>query len=122
MGHNSPKGWPHPFWLENTLILLAFLPFDAAIAQNDARTAHRRAWRIRGLAGEFVHGAFRAYIGTMTPPIRIIKHEAIPDCGSFEVRFGDGRPSRLRPEMVDQATALEAAKAFAGAERDKLAG
>jgi hypothetical protein len=24
--------------------------------------------------------------------IRIIKHEAVPKCGSFEVRFSDGRP------------------------------
>ncbi len=26
--------------------------------------------------------------------IRLIKHEAVPTCGSFEVRFADGRPSR----------------------------
>ena len=26
-------------------------------------------------------------------PIRIIKHEAVPQTGSFEVRFSDGRPS-----------------------------
>ena len=26
--------------------------------------------------------------------IRIIKHEAVPDCGSYEVRFPDGRPSK----------------------------
>ena len=26
-------------------------------------------------------------------PIRIIKHEAVPKTGSFEVRFPDGRPS-----------------------------
>jgi hypothetical protein len=25
--------------------------------------------------------------------VRVIKHEAVPDCGSFEVRFQDGRPS-----------------------------
>ena len=31
----------------------------------------------------------------MTDRIRIIKHEAVPDCGSFEVRFADGRPSVL---------------------------
>ncbi len=65
----------------------------------------------------------------MTARIRIIKHEAVPDCGSFEVRYADGRPSRfwywddipgrrLRPEMTQEA-ALEAAKAFARAERDK---
>jgi hypothetical protein len=26
--------------------------------------------------------------------IRIIKHEAVPQTGSFEVRFSDGRPSQ----------------------------
>lgn len=62
-------------------------------------------------------------------PIRIIPHEAVPDCGSFEVRFGDGRPSRyfyfednpgrrLRPEQVDRKTALADAKALARASRD----
>ena len=30
----------------------------------------------------------------MHPRIRIIRHEVIPECGSFEVRFADGRPSR----------------------------
>jgi hypothetical protein len=58
--------------------------------------------------------------------IRIIKHEAVPDCGSFEVRFPDGRPSqyfywddlpgrRMRPETLDRETALEKAKALARA-------
>jgi hypothetical protein len=62
--------------------------------------------------------------------IRIIKHEAVPKTGSFEVRFSDGRPSkffyyedeksrRLRPEQVDSETALEQAKEFARAERGK---
>jgi hypothetical protein len=43
--------------------------------------------------------------------IRLIKHEAVPKCGSFEVRFTDGRPSRyfywddlpgrrLRPDLL----------------------
>jgi hypothetical protein len=27
------------------------------------------------------------------PAVRLIKHEAVPKCGSFEVRFSDGRPS-----------------------------
>jgi hypothetical protein len=65
------------------------------------------------------------------PNVRLIKHEVIPDCGSFEVRFPDGRPSqyfywddlpsrRLRPDMVDSETALEAAKAFARAEQERL--
>jgi hypothetical protein len=52
----------------------------------------------------------------------IIKHEAVPDCGSFEVRYPDGRPSvyfywdnlpsrRLNPQTLDRETALEQAKA-----------
>jgi hypothetical protein len=31
----------------------------------------------------------------MDDRIRIIPHEAVPRCGSFEVRFPDGRPSRV---------------------------
>jgi hypothetical protein len=61
--------------------------------------------------------------------VRLIKHEAVPKCGSYEVRFADGRPShyfywgdvpgrRMRPELVDSETALEQAKALARAERD----
>jgi hypothetical protein len=53
--------------------------------------------------------------------VRIIKHEAVKDCGSFEVRFSDGTPSRyfywddiksrrLRPEQVDQETAKKQAR------------
>ena len=63
-------------------------------------------------------------------PIRLIKHEAVPKCGSFEVRFSDGRPSqhfyfeddpgrRLRPEQLTTEEALEQAKAFARDARDK---
>src|SRR6516165_4666678 len=48
--------------------------------------------------------------------IRVMKHEAVPGCGSYEVRFPDGRPSkyfyfenlagrRLRPDQVEQAVA-----------------
>ena len=58
--------------------------------------------------------------------VRIIKHEAVPQRGSFEVRFADGRPSqyyywddmparRMRPETMDRETALEKAKALARA-------
>ena len=58
--------------------------------------------------------------------VRIIKHEVVPQCGSFEVRFADGRPSqyfywddiparRMRPETLDRETALEKAKAVARA-------
>ena len=63
-------------------------------------------------------------------PIRIIKHEAVPQTGSFEVRFPDGWPSvyfywddipgrRLSHEQMDSNRALEAAKALARSERDK---
>jgi hypothetical protein len=66
----------------------------------------------------------------MTTDIRIIKHEAVPMCGSFEVQFSDGREPkffywddvasrRLRPEIVTSEQALEQARAFAQAERDK---
>ena len=27
--------------------------------------------------------------------VRLIKHEAVKDCGSFEIRFPDGRPSKF---------------------------
>ena len=65
--------------------------------------------------------------------IRITRHEAVPKTGSFEVRFADGRPSlyfywddiagrRLRPEMLTSEQALEQAKAYARAERDREAG
>lgn len=59
-----------------------------------------------------------------TARVRIIKHEAVPQCGSFEVRFPDGRLSRyfygddlpgrrLNPATLDRETALEKAKAAA---------
>jgi hypothetical protein len=62
----------------------------------------------------------------MADRIRIIKHEAVPGCGSFEVRFPDDRPSqffywddlpsrRLNPQTLDRETALEQAKAAARA-------
>ena len=62
--------------------------------------------------------------------IRIIKHETIPGCGSFEVRFADDRKSlsffwdniparRLRRDMMDRDTAMETAKAVARAARDQ---
>ena len=61
--------------------------------------------------------------------VRLIKHEAVPKCGSFEVRFSDGRPSqffywedlpgrRLRPDLHTSDVALERAKTLARAERD----
>jgi len=61
------------------------------------------------------------------PNVRLIKHEAVHKCGSYEVRYSNGRPSeffywddiagrRLNPDAVDSQTALERAKAFARAE------
>ena len=67
----------------------------------------------------------------MTGGIRIIKHElSRSECGSFEVRFPDGRPSiyfywddllscRLRPGILTREQALEQAKSLARAEREK---
>lgn len=68
----------------------------------------------------------------MPDRIRIIPHSpaGILYCGSFEVWFPDGRESRffywddvasrrLRTEAMTQEQALQAAKAFASAERDK---
>lgn len=54
-------------------------------------------------------------------PIRIIRHSIVPDCGSFEVRYKDGRPSvyfywddnagrRLRPETLTQEEAKKQAQ------------
>lgn len=68
---------------------------------------------------------------TATKNIRIIRHEAVQQTGSFEVRFPDGRASvyfyfddipgrRMRPEMLDSVTAEAKAKALARAEQDKL--
>ena len=64
-------------------------------------------------------------------PIRVIKHVVVPHTGSFEVRFSDGRPSvyfywddipgrRVRPDQTDSTRALEAARALARSERDKI--
>ena len=66
----------------------------------------------------------------MTDRIRLIKHEAVPGCGSFEVRLPDGRASqyfyfdevrgrRLRPEQLTCAEALEQAKTLARDEQKK---
>ena len=61
--------------------------------------------------------------------VRLIKHEAVPKCGSYEVRFPAGKPSRyfylktfrarLRPEQMTGEEALTQARAFARAERDR---
>ena len=60
----------------------------------------------------------------MTDRIRIVKHELVPQCGSYDVRFADGRESkffywddlpsrRLRGEILTSEEAREQAKAFA---------
>jgi hypothetical protein len=60
---------------------------------------------------------------------RVIKHEVVPDCGSYEVRFPDGRPSkyfylenlprrRLRPDRVEQAVGNRMPKRFAREEQN----
>jgi hypothetical protein len=60
----------------------------------------------------------------------VIKHEAVPGRGSYEVRSPDGGPSRyfyfddtsphLNPDKLDSRKALAAAEAFARAEQHKL--
>jgi hypothetical protein len=61
--------------------------------------------------------------------IRIVKHEDVPDCGSFEVRLAEGRESkffywddlpsrRVRPDIFTREQAIELARAFARTERD----
>ena len=59
----------------------------------------------------------------MTDRIRIISHEGMPKCGSFEVRFPDGRPPVISIGMTFPAagaTARQAAQELARAEQDKL--
>jgi hypothetical protein len=58
--------------------------------------------------------------------VRVIKHEKVPGCGSFEVRssqyfyWHDWPSRRLNPETLNRATALEKAKTVAWAARDRL--
>jgi hypothetical protein len=60
---------------------------------------------------------------------RLMKHEPVPNCGSYEVRYSDGRPSRyfyfddlpsrrLDPNTLTSEQALKLAKAAAKAARD----
>jgi len=62
--------------------------------------------------------------------VSLIKHENVPDSGSFEVQFDDGRPSkyfywddepsqRLRSEQLGRGEALKQAQAFAREMRDQ---
>ena len=57
----------------------------------------------------------------------IIRHEGVNDAGSYEVKFSDGRPPEffnwddgpIRPDNVTSEQALEKARAFGDAEREK---
>jgi hypothetical protein len=67
--------------------------------------------------------------------VRIFKHEAVPRCGSYEVRLDDGRPSvfflwdddagrrdiSAQKDLTGSKIALEKAKAFARKERGPAA-
>ena len=72
---------------------------------------------------------FSGISGKMTDRVRIIRHEIVPLCGSFEVRIA-GQPSRyfywdsvpsrrLRPDQLTKEEALAQAQALARAEGDK---
>jgi len=61
----------------------------------------------------------------MTDRIRIIRHEVVPKCGSYEVRFSDGRPSkyfyyedipgrRLRSDQADSFQAQRMPRRWRG--------
>jgi len=60
--------------------------------------------------------------------IRIIKHEAVPMCGSYEVRFSNGRPSKYfywedipGSEQADSKQAPRRGQGFrAGRKRSRL--
>ena len=68
----------------------------------------------------------------MTDRIQIIRHEVVPKCGSCEVRFPDGRPSkyfywedipgrRLRSEQANSKQAPRRGQGFrAGRRRSRL--
>jgi hypothetical protein len=56
--------------------------------------AHRRGQRRAPRAAAAARGALYSEMARMTDRMTlIIKHEAVKDTGSFEVRFRDGRPS-----------------------------
>ena len=66
------------------------------------------------------------------PSVRLIKHEAVPQSGSFVIRFPDGRPSKyiywddnpgrrsITVGAVDRAVALRVAEIFARADQHML--
>lgn len=75
---------------------------------------------------QFASRAWHRIDGGMVS-VRIRKHEPVPQTGSYEVYFDDGRPSvyfywddipsrRLNPGLLTSAEALEQARALARAE------
>jgi hypothetical protein len=71
-----------------------------------------------------------ASLAKMTDRVRIVRHEVVPLCGSYEVRV-EGQPSRyfyfeelpgrrLRPDQLTREEALEQARAYARAMLDRL--
>lgn len=66
------------------------------------------------------------------PRIHIIRHETVPQTGSFEVRFADGRASQffyyddvlgrwLRPDILTSEQALEGAlRGLNGMRQDEI--
>jgi hypothetical protein len=64
--------------------------------------------------------------------VRLYKHEAVPGCGSYEIRLSDGRPSqffywddqpgrRLRTDLLTSEEAEQRAKDVARRALDNLA-
>ena len=99
----------------------------------EAAGQHLSRWPLAALGEKSRTGASRVSVGkgfVLTNKIRIVRHEAVPQTGSYEVRFFDGRPSqffyfddiasrRSRLEMLTSKQALEHARRVARAERDK---
>jgi hypothetical protein len=62
------------------------------------------------------------------PQAKDADRESVPNCGSYEVRYPNGRPSKCfywerrppAPDLVDGATAEPKAKAYARVEQERL--
>jgi len=104
----------------------------AKIAQNGLSHSFRRAKGYRHTSGEGKTHPRASYsvFPLKDDPVRLIRHSVIPNQGSFEVRFADGRPSvyfyweddasrRAVNKRLTLEQALEAAKKLARSERDK---
>src|ERR1700689_2528140 len=103
-----------------TLYLLAFFetPQLGKVDTNGVQQRFRQS-KNRISCSRRVHGWDRRI------PIRLIKDQAIPNCGSYEAQFPDGRASahfyfednadrRLRPEQLTREQALDGARAAGG--------